>query len=270
MAVTHGTYSGYTTGACRCEPCTVAANRYQIRYEIRKMNGPLIVPTDNAQKHIHRLRAQGMNYSDMSRACGLTKTQVRDIALNRRHVRGIRPETERRILAMQFQSQWINVTGIARRIQALAAIGHRYADIAAEAGLSQRALSHIVRHDVARVWHVHAARIIDIYDRWCMTYGPSDKGRRRAALKGWAPPLAWDDDTIDDPHATPVGVHDEDRTEHLDLDEWFRLVRYGEHPERAAERCGVKLGSVEWNARRHNRSEEYVTAMERSRERYAA
>jgi len=26
---------------------------------------------------------------------------------------------------------------------------------------------------------------------------------RRAAARGWAPPLAWDDDTIDDPNATP-------------------------------------------------------------------
>jgi hypothetical protein len=36
-----------------------------------------------------------------------------------------------------------------------------------------------------------------------MTPGPSDYYRNKARGLGWAPPLAWDDDLIDNPQAKP-------------------------------------------------------------------
>jgi predicted DNA-binding protein (UPF0251 family) len=46
-----------------------------------------------------------------------------------------------------------------------------------------------------------AARVARLYDLLSMRPGPSPIAKRRALAKGWAPPLAWDDDTIDDPRA---------------------------------------------------------------------
>lgn len=46
-----------------------------------------------------------------------------------------------------------------------------------------------------------------LYDRLSMTPAPASRGATRARndarRKGWFPPLAWDDDTIDDPVAVP-------------------------------------------------------------------
>ncbi|WP_329123945.1 hypothetical protein [Streptomyces sp. NBC_01353] len=41
------------------------------------------------------------------------------------------------------------------------------------------------------------------YEALSMRTGTSAKTRLRAQRSGWAPPLAWDDDTIDDPHGVP-------------------------------------------------------------------
>ena len=52
-----------------------------------------------------------------------------------------------------------------------------------------------------------ARAVEDLYDRaWQGPRRPSTASRRRAVTAGWAPPLAWDDDTIDDPAASPAGV----------------------------------------------------------------
>lgn len=250
------------------------ANREYLRdyYRISKQYHPLTPDVDptRAARHIETLRAGGMGYGSIARAAGLSKETIRNVSDGSR-TRGIRPDTERKILAVRLASEWVDATGTRRRVQALAALGHPFASIAAEAGLRRSNTLSVIARGQQTVRRSTAERLAAAYERMSMTHGPSFRTRSYAHAQDWAVPLAWDDDTIDDPHATPVGVHAEEaRTEHLDLDEWFRLVRYGEHPERAAERCGVKLGSVEWNARRHGRSEEYVTALERSRERYAA
>lgn len=265
----HGTRSCYQ-GGCDMPECREAQRTYSrewaaLNWRVRHRPEREVDP-DKAARHILELSAAGMGYRVIAEACDMKPRQLWAIAHGER-TRGIKESTERRILAVEFTLVMIPTVGVARRIQALCALGHTMADIASHTGLDPRTLNAALRQDT--VTRRTAADITTAYKVLSMRVGTSEIARRRAADKGWVPPLAWDDETIDDPHATPVGVH-EARTEHLDLDEWFRLVRYGEHPERAAERCGVKLGSVEWSARRHNRSEEYVTAMERSRERYAA
>ena len=45
-------------------------------------------------------------------------------------------------------------------------------------------------------------RIADAYDELSMRQGPSVRNRRL----GYPPPLAWDDETIDDPRARPKGA----------------------------------------------------------------
>lgn len=94
--------------------------------------------------------------------------------------------------------------GTVRRLQALCAIGYTQSDLLARAGLSSARrgrLFHLGRQ--ASVWASTARAVEALFNELQLTPGPSERSRRRAAELGWAPPLAWDEDTIDDPAATP-------------------------------------------------------------------
>ncbi|WP_295694431.1 hypothetical protein, partial [Lapillicoccus sp.] len=68
----------------------------------------------------------------------------------------------------------------------------------------------------ARAWR----QVRQVYDRLSMTPGPSPTARARAAARGYAPPLAWDDDTIDDPRALPdLGDHPTHPLDPVDVDQ---------------------------------------------------
>lgn len=138
--------------------------------------------------------------------------------------------------------------GAVRRLRALHAIGWTRKQIATEVGMTE---SGTLFHQEMITRGLHN-RIAAVYDRLQATPGPSAASQRYARNKGWAPPLAWDEDTIDDPHAEPnYGAP----SHGLDLDEWWFLVRAGESPERAADRCGVTLSAVSGAAYRAGRNE---------------
>lgn len=91
--------------------------------------------------------------------------------------------------------------GAQRRLKALSAIGwpHNAVIIQDTASDVMRAPNGLMR---ARTWRT----IRDQYNRLSMDAGPSAAAKARAARMGWAPPLAWDDDTIDDPSGMAVGT----------------------------------------------------------------
>lgn len=95
-------------------------------------------------------------------------------------------------------------TGTHRRIRALMRLGHSSATIAAAAGLHQRQISQILLCTTYVVSGTEAA-IRRAYDRLSMTEGVSNRTRSRAVAAGWPPPLAWDENDIDDPAAEPYG-----------------------------------------------------------------
>lgn len=97
----------------------------------------------------------------------------------------------------------IPITGTSRRLRALCAIGWPQAELARRTGIPTCTISHLVRGDIERTSRRNAALVADLFDRLCITPGPSQWQRRRAEESGWAPPLAWDDDTIDNPAAQP-------------------------------------------------------------------
>lgn len=171
-------------------------------------------------------------------------------------------QKKRRLREVQEGALLMPAVGVVRRLHALRAIGWRLQDIADSLDVSTGALSSLLykNRDQTHVTRSLYTRVLATYDRMSATPGPSPMTRDRALKAGFAPPLAWDDDTIDDPNAEPVGVWDGER-ESLDLDEWLFLVRAGELPERAAERCGVQLTTVDRLARRHGRAAEYVAAL---------
>lgn len=96
--------------------------------------------------------------------------------------------------------------GVRRRLHALAAIGWSAEDIAVRLGKSRCAVSRLRNSRDRFVLCSVAESVRRIYDELSMTPGPSSSARTRARRKGWPPPLAWDEDKIDDPDARPDGI----------------------------------------------------------------
>lgn len=102
----------------------------------------------------------------------------------------------------RLEPSTIDATGTRRRLQALAALGWGSTDLAELLGFSHRSRLAQLRQ-ATRVNVRTAAAVRELYDRLSMTVGPSPRARQHALDEGYAPPLAWDDDTIDDPAALP-------------------------------------------------------------------
>ena len=100
----------------------------------------------------------------------------------------------------------IPAIGTARRAQALNALGHTWRDIAEHMGVKFQVVQQLARYR-KYVTRETEQKIAEIYDRMSMTLPVQDavhkKARTLAIEKGWLPPLAWDDDDIDDPAGLP-------------------------------------------------------------------
>lgn len=96
----------------------------------------------------------------------------------------------------------VSAVGSARRIRALARIGHSMASIGAVVGKDGRSIRGIT---VARLVYVTTAEAIrEVYGRLADTPGKSSITRQRAERENWPSPLAWEGVDIDDPSAEPI------------------------------------------------------------------
>lgn len=105
----------------------------------------------------------------------------------------------------------VEASGTVRRVQALVALGHTLSSVAREIGWTLPNLSRLVYTGsipyAARVEVRTAQAVFRVYDRLSMVRPDgllAGRARAHAAARGWLPPLAWDDDTIDDPCAAPA------------------------------------------------------------------
>lgn len=110
----------------------------------------------------------------------------------------------RRLDHTQGRPRMLPAIGFQRRVRALQAMGYQLESIAAHLGITRGLLSvRLYRSEwISRTNHL---KMTKVYDRLCMVT-PEKPSRRTllyAAREGWLPPLAWDDDTIDDPNFTP-------------------------------------------------------------------
>lgn len=108
----------------------------------------------------------------------------------------------RDLILGRHQPRVVPSVGTIRRIHALQRLGWT-ADLIAAHGpwASGDAVAEFTKRP--RINRRNAEFIADIYDLLSMQLGPSDLTRRHAERQRWAPPLAWDDDQLDDPTARP-------------------------------------------------------------------
>lgn len=119
----------------------------------------------------------------------------------------------------------VDATGTRRRVQALSALGWSQSYLGERFGVGVSAVQQWTVSSLVQAKTATSVR--RLYDELSMTPGPSARARGWAAKRGWPPPLAWDDDTIDDPAARPYrprtkSTDDQPSTagaERLDVDE---------------------------------------------------
>lgn len=159
------------------------------------------------REHIQALLDAGATTSSIAQAAGVAADTVS------KAVRQPRPTMQRatagRILAVTRAQaivgrRTVPALGARRRIHALQAIGWSLRELDARTTVQTRKVA--IPGMYERIGIDMHAEIVRLYDELWDTPGPSTRARARALARGYAPPMAWDDDTIDDPTARPLGA----------------------------------------------------------------
>lgn len=212
----HGSYLAYLADGCRCLPCRAdMARNAQARRKRDAFGRSPWTTAAQSRQHLAALQRSGMGLKRIAEQAGIAHTTVARIAKVSPTSR-VHRDTEKAILAVQpnlSPGAMVDATGSRRRLRALATIGYPSRHLGRLLGMS--APVHLVRVTSGKQPRVQlrtAQAIARLYDELCMTpYSPEDLHNRLAATRtrnmahaaGWAPPLAWDEGSIDDPRARP-------------------------------------------------------------------
>lgn len=249
-------YTAYKTDGCRCYACAAAKSAYARERERAILNGTWqpFAEAQPVRDHFAMLAAHGIGWRRASRLAGISTGTTAKILYGvplrgRPPAAKVRTETAAAILAVRPAPEApadyavVDATGYRRRLQALVALGYPQGYLASELGI--RPSNFHIRTERVLARHARAAR--DLYDRlW--NQNPADSGvtvigatraRRYAAAYGWPPPLAWDDDTIDDPDAQPDLGGQVRRQDALAEDAAFIARTTGADLDQIAARLGV-------------------------------
>jgi len=162
------------------------------------------VPAEPAAAHVRALRELGWTYEQIAQRAGVSTWVPHRAATG--VTRRMWMDRAAALLAVPLEPQTshrgVDPTGTRRRVQALAWMGWPCREIARRAGTTQPSLSTLIQPH-RRISYALAQKLAVIYAELSGTPGPSKLAAGKARGAGFAPPLAWDDDTIDDPAAVP-------------------------------------------------------------------
>ena len=191
----HGHYSRYKWSGCRCEACRKANARY---VKFNEALGTTLVDAAPARAHVAMLRATGMGRRTIAARSGVAASSITNLIYgkNGKPLRRIKPSTAAAILAVKpghiADGAQVDITGTARRLQALAAIGWPQSWLADRLGWQSGNLNSVVQAKRPAVQKATADAVRALYDELSMQPGPSAVARTIARKHGWVPPLAWD------------------------------------------------------------------------------
>jgi transcriptional regulator with XRE-family HTH domain len=214
----HGTDNAYTADKCRCTPCRQAHNKAARDRRRQQAYGRYTKtkrPAQTAINHINTLRAQGITLKQIHTATGVAMITLSEITLSKRPI--IQAATETRILNYNPGPEHAsphattNTPGTARRLQALQYNGWDQDTLALKLGLQR---SHVwkLTHQRTGATTPIAQRVKTLYDQLWNQYPEPGKSsnlaRTIARRNGWLPPLAWDEERLDDPnhHGYPKDI----------------------------------------------------------------
>ena len=224
----HGTRNAYRLDRCTCPPCRKANRDHEAKYRRAKLYGRYDsgrVDARPAREHLARLIAGGVSLKRCAQLAGVGNSTLGYLLYGRTERnepprKRIERHVAEAVLAIQPRldlmapGRRVPSIGTARRLQALVALGYSISSLGARLGVARANMDTLM--DPTREVTVRKALMVrELYDRmWCTPNDPTgwrekisaSRARNMAAEKHWAPPLAWDDETIDDPDATPQGM----------------------------------------------------------------
>lgn len=195
---------------CRCRVCKDAHADY-MRNRRRLMaygQWQPFVEAEPVRRHVRALVDAGMATKTIAATAGISPSVVRALLWGNQGppTQRIRPAAAAALLAVtDLVTRTVDSTGTRRRVYALAAIGWTVTEQARRLDVSVFALNMLI--DRPRILATTATNVAGLYDRLWQHPAPenwiSKRIRGHAVKRGWFAPLAWDDDTIDDPDALP-------------------------------------------------------------------
>jgi hypothetical protein len=149
----------------------------------------------------------------------------------------------------------VPATGTMRRLRALMALGHGPQDLAGQVGVTVMCLRGLLEGHCVVIHVDIARRAAAVFDTEQMTCGDNDAARREALDRGWDPPLAWDEHSIDNPaaepdHSRPLARFDQRYLEFHDM---------GLSNDQIAARMNITMDSLARQLLRYGMSERYGT-----------
>lgn len=222
----HGTRLMYIIHKCRGEACTKQANLYAKRTRLDRLQGKEAdrVDAQPVRDHVEYLRTNGVSHRALATASGVSRTAITAMVYGRGE-RGHKPyprvltSTANKILAIKptmdnmSAGRPIDATGTRRRLQALVTIGYSVTSLGERIGIQAGNMN--VTMNRAQVTVATARKVRDLYQQlWNVpnsattwhALSAANRSRNYAKIHGWLPPMAWDDDQIDDPEYSPVLV----------------------------------------------------------------
>lgn len=222
----HGTYAAYVLDACRCRPCAGAHKAYETKrvrgHAYGRWNG--LIDAQPARDHVLALMASGVGLKRIVIVSGISQGVLWKLVYGKRRADGsrvpsvrVRPETAQRLLALELSPALLAAgakvcgVGTRRRLQALVALGWSISELGRRVGITN---IHNTVHgkNGGTVLASNARAVRELYDRLWATPPPQDTHRQRISASRarnyalefqWPRPLAWDDETIDDPFVGP-------------------------------------------------------------------
>lgn len=215
----HGvTGTCYQKHKCRCYDCRGNRARQERERTHRARTGTTqeYVNAIRVVPRIMQLTREGWTYADIETVSGVSVPTLSRI------MRGVTQRVERETAEALLGThpnmrgrapapRKVDATGTVRRLRALVAIGWTFWAISERAGHAKTWAFGLTQAQT--VTPATRDLIARLYDEMWDALPPRGTGREKQAYtrargiavrNGWASPLAWDDDTIDDPGAEPA------------------------------------------------------------------
>jgi hypothetical protein len=224
----HGTHTAYVLDRCRCDECREANRVYAQGLRRTNLYGrQRLVDATPAREHLLELSRAGMGWKAAAAAAGVPFSTAGGILFgahpddpshrdHRKPRQRITRDAEAKILAVRLQladGANVDATGTRRRLQALVTLGWSVSALGRRLGKTSANMFTTLESE--QVLEATRRRVAALYDELWDVPAPTStrhertsatRAKRYAAAHGWAPPLAWDDDEIDDPDARPQGL----------------------------------------------------------------
>lgn len=253
----HSTEAGYEQhvrdNEDPCDACYQAKILAGRRRSKRKQLGhKYTVPVGTLTRRLHDWRAAGATYGEISDHTGIEASRVWEL-VNEAPQR-IYTRTANRLAVATGTP--VTTVGVTRRIQALMWMGYSANRIAVEARLNVDTINDA--RDQPRVFVARKVKnaVVSVYDRIHMTPAVGETRQEKAGVtraknlarrNGWASPMAWDAESIDDVRVRPVDSFlPPDRATAI-----TDLAAQGENATHIARRLGLRRDSLEKWCQRH-------------------